>query len=114
MGVAAGDASTVERWSPVCRGFTVSFPNSERGHAAEIRLRDGGVEPLVASVPSPLPIAAGGPQVATILRPTQRISIRASSVSGRDDAAGVDGAGGIVRMLVRHSSRIAEAQEEAA
>ena len=113
MAVAAGDVSTTERWGPVCRGFDVSFPNGESGRVTEIRLRDGSVQLLVDAASSPRRLAVDGADVEAILPQTRRIIIRGSAVPAQDDAAGVDAAGGIIRMPARHSSRAAAAPEEA-
>ena len=106
--------STIERWGPVCPGFHVSFPSGESGRVTEIRPRDGDVQLLVESASSSRLIAVDDAQVEAILPRARRIIMRASSVSGRNDVAGVDAAGGIIRMPAWHSSRLAEPPEDAA
>ncbi len=113
MGLAAEKAATIERWGPVCRGFNVSFPGGESGRVSEIRLSDGGIELLVDSPSSPRPLAVPGAHIEAILPPTRRIIIGAA-VAGEKDAAGVNAAGGIIRMAARHSSRIAAPPQAAA
>lgn len=113
MALAAEDASRIERWGPVCRGFDVSFPNGATGRVADIRLRASGVELLVESPSSPA-CAVAGADIEAILPLTRRVIIRGLSVPAEDGAAGVDAAGGIIRMPARQSSRIAAPPEEAA
>ena len=114
MRLTAGEVATIERWGRVCCGFNVSFPNGESGRVSEIRLRDDGVELLVESPSSSRPRAVPGGGIEAIVPPTRRIIIGAARVTSEEDAAGVDAAGGIIRMPARHSSRIAAPPQEAA
>lgn len=116
MEVTAGKVSAGEMWGPVCRGFTVSLPNGERGRLEDIRLRDGEVELLVATgLFARRLVAVDGADVEAILPRTRRLIVESWSRRPRtDDATGVDDAGGIIRMPGRHSWRLSEPPEEAA
>ncbi len=97
--------STAETWGPVRRGFSVGFPDGERGRLEEIRVRGDTAELLVEASRSGRLVAVDGANVAAIL--PRRRHILLSSMLERHDRTGVETAGGIVRMPARHSSRLA-------
>ena len=114
MGVAAGKVSSAEMWGPVCRGFSVSFPDGERGRVEDIRLRDGAVELIVATgLFARRLVAIGGADVEAILPRTRRLIVE-SRHPDSEDISGAEAVGGIVRMAARHSSRLSSSPEEAA
>ena len=90
----AAEVSTDKSCEPVRRGFSVAFPDGERGRLDEIGVADGTVELLVEA-------AASG----------RLVAVDAADVEA---TAGLEAAGGIIRMPSRHSSRIAGPPEEAA
>ena len=108
---AAEAVSKAETWGPVCRGFSVGFPDGGRGRVERIRVTDAGVALLVATGARVRLVAVDGADVELIL-PRQRRIVVGSQVR-TDDAAGVDAAGGIIRMSPRHSMRIAGPPEGA-
>jgi hypothetical protein len=112
MGVAAREVSTAGTWGPVRRGFRVVFPNGDSGRVEEIRVSEGGVELVVEAGGSGRFVAVDGADVEAILPRRQRIVV--GSLTGRDGAAGVAAAGGIIRMPARHWSRIAGDPEQSA
>ena len=89
----AAEVSTDKSCGPVRRGFSVAFPDGERGRLDEIGAADGTVELLVEA-------AASG----------RLVAVDAADVAA---TAGLEAAGGIIRMPSRHSSRIAGPPEEA-
>ena len=111
MGVAAGGVATAEAWGPVRRGFTVALPEGESGRDEQIRVAGASVELLVAAASGRL-VAVDGDSVEAILPRRRRIVV--GSLPDTDGAAGVEAAGGTVRMPARHSSRIGGPLEEAA
>jgi hypothetical protein len=117
MAGEAGDARSAGEWGPVCRGFRVSLPNGERGCVEDIRLGGGLVELVVATglfVRRLVIVRAH--EIEAILPAARRIVVRGSNgaVAAGDGAAELEAAGGIVRMPVRHSSRIGSPPSEAA
>jgi hypothetical protein len=102
---AAKEVSTAQTWGPVRRGFSVAFPDGERGRVEHIRVADGGVELFVEAGRSGRVVAVDGADVEAILPRRRRIVV--GSLPGTDDAVGVEAAGGIIRMPARHSPRIA-------
>lgn len=115
MGATAEKVSSVEKWGPVYRGFTVSLANGERGRLEDIRLRDGEVELLVATgLFTRRLVTIDGADVDAILPRRRRLIVEARSRRPRtEDATGVDDAGGIIRMPGRHSWRLSEPPEAA-
>ena len=112
MRPAAQEISTAETWGPVHPGFRVAFSDGRRGRLEKIRVTDGIVELLVEAGAPGGSVAVDGAEVEAILPRKRRILV--GSHQGTDDAAGVEAAGGIIRMPSRHSSRIAGPPEEAA
>ncbi len=113
MGVAAGQVSSAEMWGPVCRGFSVSLPDGERGRVEEIRLRGGAVELIVATgLFARRLVTIDGADVEAILPRTRRLIVE-SRTRDTEDVTGVDAVGGIVRMAARHSSRLSSPPEAA-
>ena len=108
---ATQQGAAAERWGPVRRGFDVALPNGQRGRLEEIRVGDETVE-LVVEAASGRRLAVDGGDVEAILPRRRRIVV--GSLPGTDDAAGVEAAGGIIRMPARHSSRVAGNPEQAA
>ena len=111
---AGETASSAERWGPVRRGFGVCFPDGDRGRLEEIRIRDGGVELVVSTGSGARRLCVDGRDVQAILAGLRRIIVHRSPRRCNEDAAGAEAAGGIVRMAVRHSSRLGAPPEEAA
>ncbi|MDQ3823361.1 MAG: hypothetical protein M3321_08995 [Actinomycetota bacterium] len=103
--------ATAEAWGPVRRGFTVAFPEGESGRVEQIRVVGGSVELLVAAASGRL-VAVESASVEAILPRRRRILV--GSLPTTDGAAGVEAAGGIIRMPARHSSRIAGPPDAAA
>ncbi len=116
MAAEAGDVRRANEWGPVCRGFRVSLPDGERGCVEEIRFVDSRVELLVATgLLVRRLVTVGAHEIEAILPAVRRIVVRSNGAVGAGDAAAeLDAAGGIVRMPVRHSSRIGSPPEEAA
>ena len=112
MGVATREVATAETWGPVRRGFTVAFPEGDSGRVEHIRVVGGSVEILVAAASGRI-VAVDSASVEAILPRRRRIVV--GSLPDTDGAAGVEAAGGIIRMPARrHSPRIAGPPEKAA
>jgi hypothetical protein len=117
MAAEAGEARRTDEWGPVSRGFRVSLPDGERGCVEDVTLRGGAVELVVATglfVRRLVTVRAH--EIEAILPAARRIVVRGSNggVPAGDAAADLEAAGGIVRMPVRHSSRIGSPPQEAA
>ena len=111
MRSAAEQVSTAATWGPVSPGFSVAFRDGGRGRLESIRLADARVELLVVAGASGRLVAVDGDEVEAILPRQRRIVV--GSLPERDDAAGVEAVGGIIRMPTRHSARIAPPEEAA-
>ena len=96
MGVAAHEVATAATRGPVRRGFSVAFANGERGRVEEIRVGGETVELIVAVGASGRLVAVDGGDVEAILPRQRRIVV--ASPSAREDAAGIEAVGGIVRL----------------
>ena len=116
MADETSEAGGVDEWGPVCRGFRVSLPAGERGCVEEIRCGDGAVELIVATGFVRRLLAIPAHEIEAILPAARRILVRGSHPGlVRGDAAGkLEAVGGIVRMPVRHSSRIGTPPKQAA
>jgi hypothetical protein len=118
MAAEAGEVRHTDEWGPVSRGFRVSLPSGERGCVEEITLRGGAVEFVVATglfVRRLVTVRAH--EIEAILPATRRIVVRGSNGGAphaEDAATEVEAVGGIVRMPVRHSSRIGSPPMDAA
>lgn len=117
MAAEASEVQRTDEWGPVSRGFRVSLPDGERGCVEEITLGGGAVELVVATglfVGRLVTVRAH--EIEAILPAARRIVARGSNggVPAGDAAAELEAAGGIVRMPVRHSSRIGSPPKEAA
>jgi hypothetical protein len=102
------DAKRVDEWGPVCRGFHVSLPEGQRGCVQDIALGDDGVELVVETgLFMRRVLTVGADEIEAILPAAGRIILRPSvAAAAREGGGGVEAVGGIVRMPVRHSSRI--------
>jgi hypothetical protein len=104
-------------WGPVCRGFRVALPSGERGCVEDIRLGGAAVELVVATgLFVRRLITVREDEIEAILPAARRIVVRGrNGAAGAGDAAAeLEAVGGIVRMPIRHSSRIGSPPEEAA
>ena len=88
---------------------TPAAPSVPRKQPTTMRRRRGRIASTGA--PGRL-VAVDGAAVDAILLRRRRIVV--GCLRGTDDAAGVEAIGGIVRMPIRHSARIAGPPEEAA
>lgn len=118
MAAEAGEARRRDEWGPVSRGFRVSLPNGERGSVEEIMLRGDGVELVVTTglfVRRLVTVRAH--EIEAILPAARRIVVRgpdAGAPPAEDAAPDLEVVGGIVRMPMRHSSRIGSPPKDAA
>ena len=112
MGVAAQELVTAAMWGPVCRGFSVAFANGERGCLEEIRVGDETVELIVQAAASQRLVGVDGGDIEAILPRHRRIVV--APPSARDDAAGAEVVGGIVRLPARQAPRSTGPADDAA
>ena len=116
----AGEASEARRrdeWGPVRRGFHVLLPGGERGRIDDIHLHDGGVELVVTTgLFVRRLVRVDGAKIEAILPSARRVIVGGSdgAVSAEDAVPDLDVLGGIVRLPLRHSSRIGSAPEDSA
>ncbi len=108
----AGNASAARQgddWGPVRRGFHVLLPGGEHGRVEDIRLHDHGVELVVTTgLFARRRLRVEGADIEAILPAARRVVVRGSNgaADGEDGFPDLDALGGIVRMPLRHSSRI--------
>ncbi len=117
MAVDAGQASRADEWGPVRRGFRVSLPDGERGSVTEIRRGECRVELVVTTgLFVRRRVTVDAREIEAILPAARRIVIRGSAGAVSSPAADpeVEAAGGILRMPVRHGSRIGSPSREVA
>ena len=109
------EVGRVDEWVPVCRGFRVSLSDGERGLVEGIRLGEDAVElAVVTGLFVRRVIALRANEIEAILPGARWIVVRGANGTVAADAAGeLEVAGGIVRMPVRHSSRIGAPQKAA-